>query len=150
MTGAFFLEFFSRENFHKIASAAGGRKFFPFGGQRLAIGGARPERNCVENEVSCAAASQRSSWRLAVRPRGTFAVRQQGGKSMLVLTRRVGEVVVIDNEIRITIAAVRGERVRLGITAPKCMHVDRLEVHERRAGKKTSAHGLEAVSANPS
>ena len=51
---------------------------------------------------------------------------------MLVLTRRVGEEIVIDGEIRITVTLVQGEKVRLGITAPDYMRVDRLEVHEKR------------------
>jgi carbon storage regulator len=51
---------------------------------------------------------------------------------MLVLTRRLGEEIVIDGDIRVTVVAVRGEQVRLGITAPKCVSVDRAEVHARR------------------
>ena len=51
---------------------------------------------------------------------------------MLVLTRRVGETIVIDGGIFITVVAVRGNKVRLGVSAPKCVCVDRLEVHERR------------------
>ena len=51
---------------------------------------------------------------------------------MLILTRRVGEEIVIDNDIRITVTAVRGDKVRLGITAPPSVTVDRSEVHERR------------------
>ena len=65
---------------------------------------------------------------------------------MLVLTRRVGEVIVIDHDIRITIASVRGERVRLGITAPKFVQVDREEVYEKRSGPKTPHEELEVVS----
>jgi carbon storage regulator len=67
---------------------------------------------------------------------------------MLVLTRRVGEVIVIDNDIRITIASVRGERVRIGITAPKFVQVDREEVYDRRAESKAPTDGLEAVVVN--
>jgi carbon storage regulator len=37
---------------------------------------------------------------------------------MLVLTRRVGEEIVIDGNIRITVTAIHGERVRIGVTAP--------------------------------
>jgi carbon storage regulator len=66
---------------------------------------------------------------------------------MLVLTRRVGEVIVIDHEIRITVASVRGERVRIGIAAPKFVQVDREEVYERRGESKASNNPLEAVAA---
>jgi carbon storage regulator len=51
---------------------------------------------------------------------------------MLVLTRKIGETIVVDNDIRITVVAVSGDRVRLGITAPASVCVDREEVHKRR------------------
>src|SRR5438309_1760441 len=54
----------------------------------------------------------------------------QGGKVMLVLTRRLGGTIVIDGDIYITVVAVKGGRVRIGVTAPKDMAVDRQEVHE--------------------
>jgi carbon storage regulator len=56
----------------------------------------------------------------------------QGGIAMLVLTRRTGEEIVIGDDIRITVVGVRGDRVRLGITAPESVCVDRAEVYERR------------------
>ena len=51
---------------------------------------------------------------------------------MLVLTRNVGEEIVIGNDIHITVVAVKGEKVRLGVTAPKDVVVDRGEIHESR------------------
>jgi len=51
---------------------------------------------------------------------------------MLVLTRRIGEAIVIGDAIRITVVAVKGDRVRLGVSAPDDVRVDRQEVHERR------------------
>jgi carbon storage regulator CsrA len=51
---------------------------------------------------------------------------------MLVLTRRIGEGIVIDEGIRVTVAGVQGSRVRLNISAPPSVRVDRQEVHERR------------------
>jgi carbon storage regulator len=54
---------------------------------------------------------------------------------MLVLTRKVGEQIVISGGICITIVAVRGDRVRLGISAPRETVVDRAEIHERRIGQ---------------
>jgi carbon storage regulator len=47
---------------------------------------------------------------------------------MLVLTRRVGEEIVIAGDIRVTIVAVKGQRVRLGITAPPSVVVARQEL----------------------
>ena len=52
---------------------------------------------------------------------------------MLVLSRRIGEEIVIDGQIRVVVVAVRGDRVRLGICAPATVRVDRQEVHERRS-----------------
>jgi len=51
---------------------------------------------------------------------------------MLVLTRKPNETIVIANAIRITVVAVKGDRVRLGIEAPGDVPVDRAEVHARR------------------
>jgi carbon storage regulator len=51
---------------------------------------------------------------------------------MLVLTRSTGEEIVIGDDIRITVVGVRGDRVRLGITAPESVGIDRAEVYERR------------------
>lgn len=52
---------------------------------------------------------------------------------MLVLTRCPGEEIVIDGGIRITVVGLRGGRVRIGVTAPPSVSVDRQEVHQRRA-----------------
>jgi carbon storage regulator len=51
---------------------------------------------------------------------------------MLVITRRVGETIVIDGNIRVTVLAGKGGKIRLGITAPDSVCVDREEIHERR------------------
>jgi carbon storage regulator len=50
---------------------------------------------------------------------------------MLVLTRKTAQEVVIDGCIRITIVAVEGDRVRIGINAPPEVRVDREEVYRR-------------------
>ena len=50
---------------------------------------------------------------------------------MLVLTRRVGETLILGHDIRITVLAVSGNQVRLGVTAPKEVPVHREEVAER-------------------
>jgi carbon storage regulator len=51
---------------------------------------------------------------------------------MLVLSRRVGEAIVIDGGIRIKVAAVNGQTVRLAIEAPDATRIDRQEVYDRR------------------
>jgi carbon storage regulator len=51
---------------------------------------------------------------------------------MLVLTRKPGEEIVISGGIRLTIVAVNGNKVRIGVVAPPAVLVDRAEVAERR------------------
>jgi carbon storage regulator len=51
---------------------------------------------------------------------------------MLVLTRKVGEKVVIGDDIVVTVVEIRNGQVRLGIEAPDDVSVDRLEVRRRR------------------
>ena len=51
---------------------------------------------------------------------------------MLVLSRKVGEQIVIGSNIRITVVAVQGDKVRIGICAPRDVIVDRQEIHEKR------------------
>ena len=58
---------------------------------------------------------------------------------MLVLSRKVGEEITIGGEIRVTVIAVRGDRVRLGIIAPLDVAVDRQEIHERRVAQRVAA-----------
>lgn len=73
---------------------------------------------------------------------------------MLVLTRRSGEQIVIADEIVITVVSIEGNKVRLGIEAPKDIRVDRKEIHHRRADEELAGHqqrsgpaGLQHVSA---
>ncbi len=66
---------------------------------------------------------------------------------MLVLSRHVGETIVIDSDIHITVVAVKGDRVRLGITAPKSVRVDRQEVHDRLAEFADEASRFEGTQA---
>jgi carbon storage regulator len=49
---------------------------------------------------------------------------------MVVLTRKAGEEIVIGDNIHVTVVAIKGEKVRLGITAPKDVPVDCEDVHE--------------------
>jgi carbon storage regulator len=53
---------------------------------------------------------------------------------MLVLTRKVGEKVVIAGHIQVMVVGITGNKVRLGIEAPKGVVVDREEVHRQRPG----------------
>ena len=55
---------------------------------------------------------------------------------MLILTRRVGETVMIGNDVTVTILGVKGNQVRVGVVAPKDVVVDREEIFERKKREK--------------
>ncbi len=50
---------------------------------------------------------------------------------MLILTRRVGETVMIGDDVAVTVLRVKGNQVRLGVNAPKHVSVQREEIFER-------------------
>ncbi len=50
---------------------------------------------------------------------------------MLILTRRVGETVMIGNEVTVTVLGVKGNQVRIGVNAPKDVAVHREEIYAR-------------------
>ena len=50
---------------------------------------------------------------------------------MLILSRRIGEKLIIGDNVTVTILAVKGNQVRIGIEAPRNVRVDREEIHER-------------------
>jgi carbon storage regulator len=58
---------------------------------------------------------------------------------MLVLSRKKNESIVINNDIIITVVEIRGDKVRLGIEAPKDVPVHRQEVYEAIHGVKAPA-----------
>lgn len=51
---------------------------------------------------------------------------------MLVLTRKVNEDIIIGSDVRISIVEIAPGRVKIGISAPKSVRVDRAEIHEQR------------------
>jgi len=69
------------------------------------------------------------------------AVMGSGPMSGLVLTRRVGERIVIDGDIFVEVAAIQGGKVRLRIVAPDDVEIDREEIAERKAKERQNAHG---------
>jgi carbon storage regulator len=64
------------------------------------------------------------------RPGGAY-IYDDERKNMLILTRRVGETVMIGDDVTITVLGVKGNQVRVGINAPKNVAVHREEIYER-------------------
>ncbi len=63
---------------------------------------------------------------------------------MLVLSRKKNESIVINNDITVTVVEIRGDKVRLGIVAPKEVPVHRQEVYDAIHGKDSSLPGPSA------
>ena len=55
---------------------------------------------------------------------------------MLILTRRIGETIIIGNDVNVTVLGVNGNQVRLGINAPKDTPVHREEIYNKIQNEK--------------
>ena len=60
---------------------------------------------------------------------------------MLILTRRVGETLMIGDEVTVTVLGVKGNQVRIGVNAPKHVSVHREEIYERIRQEQDGAEG---------
>ena len=71
---------------------------------------------------------------------------------MLILSRLKDESIIIGDDVEITIVDVRGDKVRLGINAPRSISVHRKEIYEaiqREKAEKAKAAEAEAAGENP-
>lgn len=67
---------------------------------------------------------------------------------MLILTRRVGETLMIGDQVTVTVLGVKGNQVRMGINAPKELAVHREEIFQRLQGKDATTGTASATNAD--
>lgn len=68
---------------------------------------------------------------------------------MLILTRRVGETIVIGDNVVVTVLGIKGNQVRIGINAPKDVSVHREEIYQRIQQEKNTTTPAETPAAAP-
>ena len=61
---------------------------------------------------------------------------------MLALTRKVGQSIIIDDDIEVTVVEVRGDQVRIGINAPKTVKILRKEIYDEIQSENRQAANI--------
>ncbi|MCV6588130.1 MAG: carbon storage regulator CsrA [Marinobacterium sp.] len=62
---------------------------------------------------------------------------------MLILTRRVGETLMVGDDVTVTVLGVKGNQVRIGVNAPKDVSVHREEIYQRIQREKSAGDAQE-------
>lgn len=75
------------------------------------------------------------------------AATETKGCNMLILTRRIGESIMIGDDVTITVLDVKGNGTRIGVTAPRSIAVHREEIYDRIKRERNAAH--EAAAHDP-
>ena len=68
---------------------------------------------------------------------------------MLILSRRCGEAIVIDERVTITVLSIKGRQVRIGIDAPDDVNVHREEIYQRILAGEETGYGADAANVLP-
>jgi carbon storage regulator len=69
---------------------------------------------------------------------------------MLILTRRVGETLMVGDEVTVTVLGVKGNQVRIGVNAPKEVAVHREEIYQRIKQEQVDAADANVVAVGDS
>ena len=69
---------------------------------------------------------------------GNASKKKQKGANMLILTRKVGESLVIGDDVSIIVLGVKGNQVRIGVDAPKSVSVHREEIYNKIQDEKAT------------
>ena len=64
-------------------------------------------------------------------------------KNMLILTRRIDESIIIDDDISVTVLSIKGRQVRIGVVCPKVKSVHRSEIYDRIKNAETVAQEVD-------